>query len=244
MTGQIRPTAIVTGASRGIGRAIALALAKEGFDLVGVATKLDPSKPQLGLLEVAGLAEQHGAKFVPVKADIAVPAQHADIVEAALEHFGRIDLLVNNAGRAPQVRCDVLDTTPESFDRVWAVNTKGTFFLTQRIARQMIDRPPHPAGHPASIIFISSISAEVSSPSRAEYCLSKAAISQAARIFAHRLAEHEINVYEVRPGIIQTDMTAAVAQQYDQLFAAGLAPQARWGQPQDVAKAGGLAGSR
>ena len=154
-----------------------------------------------------------------------------------MEKFGRIDLLVNNAGVAPEQRLDILETTPASFDRVLSINLRGPFFLTQAVATQMIaQKKQHPESRP-SIIFITSVSAYMSSPSRAEYCLSKAGLSMAAAIFADRLSEFGINVYEIRPGVIKTDMTAAVEGKYDKLIGEGLIPQQRWGLPEDVGKA-------
>jgi len=146
-------------------------------------------------------------------------------------------VLVNNAGVAPERRLDILETSPESYDRLQTINARGPFFLTQKIARQMIKQVKENPESKPCIIFISSISASVSSPTRAEYCVSKAALSQAARVFADRLSEYGINVYEVRPGIIQTDMTAPVREKYDKLIAGGLIPQKRWGFPEDVGKA-------
>ena len=232
-----RPVAFVTGASRGIGRAIVLSLAHSGFDIVGNATTFDPQNTQAGLAEVQQRAAELGAAFHPAPGDIARLDLHRRLLSTALERFGRVDVLVNNAGVAPAERRDILETTAESFDRVVAVNTRGTFFVTQCFARHMLTQPREPAPVPPAIIFVSSISAYVSSPSRGEYCISKAAISHAATLFADRLAEFGINVYEVRPGIIATDMTAPVRSQYDRRIADGLVPQRRWGQPEDVGRA-------
>jgi NAD(P)-dependent dehydrogenase (short-subunit alcohol dehydrogenase family) len=230
-----RPVAFVTGAGRGIGRGIALALAGSGFDMVANDITYDSQKRAVGLAEVQDRVRQLGVDFEPAPGDIACLDTHESLLHGALERFGRVDVLVNNAGVAPQRRLDVLETTPESFDRVLAVNTRGTFFLTQRFARHMVSQPRGPVA--PAIIFISSLSAAVSSPTRAEYCVSKAAISQAAAVFADRLAAAGINVYEVRPGIIATDMTAPVKAEYDARIAAGLVPQKRWGQPEDVGRA-------
>lgn len=234
---KTRSIALVTGAGRGIGRGIALELSREGFDLAGVDILFDPDNLKSGLFEVKARVEENGVAFLPVRGDIANLGDHERILAEVLARFGRIDLLVNNAGVAPLVRKDILETTVESFDRVFGVNARGTFFFTQRIARQMISQvKENPEARPA-IIFITSISATMSSPLRAEYCISKAALSQAAILFADRLAEHGINVYEIRPGIIQTEMTAPVKEKYDQLIAGGLVPQKRWGYPEDVGKA-------
>ncbi|MDH7512432.1 MAG: 3-ketoacyl-ACP reductase [Clostridiales bacterium] len=234
---RMKPTALVTGAGRGIGRAIVLDLAREGYDIAGVDILYEPKNDKSGLFEVKACAEESGSVFLPVRGDIADLEGHGRILEEVLGRFGKIDLLVNNAGVAPAVRADILETAVESFDRVFGVNARGTFFFTQKIARQMIAQvQENPEARPA-IIFITSISASVSSPSRAEYCISKAALSQAAALFADRLAEHGINVYEIRPGIIKTDMTAPVKEKYDSLIAEGLVPQKRWGYPEDVGKA-------
>ncbi len=223
-----KPIALVTGASRGIGRAIAVSLARAGFDVAGGATAPSPA-----LTHTEASVVEAGSRFLPLTGDLADLDRHEAMVDSVLEHYGRIDLLVNNAGTAPEVRADILETAPASFDRVWQVNTRGTFFLTQRIARQMLRQENDP---PAAIIFISSISAVTSSPSRAEYCLSKAAVSHMAHLFADRLAEAGVNVYDVRPGIIRTDMTGPAAETYDALIAGGLIPQGRWGEPEDIAR--------
>jgi 3-oxoacyl-[acyl-carrier protein] reductase len=229
--------ALVTGAAKGIGRSIVLELAKNGFDIVGVDVLFDPTNTKSGLFEAKERSEEFKRDFFPIKGDISNLEAHDKIIRQALDRFGRIDVMVNNAGVAPEKRLDILETIPESYDRVLSINSRGAFFLTQKIARQMIKQVEEEKERKCCIIFISSISAYVSSPSRAEYCISKAALSMAARIFADRLAEYGINVYEVRPGIIQTDMTAPVKGKYDQLIAEGLIPQKRWGFPEDIARA-------
>ena len=231
-----RGVAFVTGASRGIGRSIAIELARSSFDIVGNARAFDAANPEVGLVEVQGQVEALGAAFVAAPGDIARLEEHERLLATALRRFGRVDVLVSNAGIGGE-RGDVLDAIPEDFDRVLAVNTRGPFFLAQRFARQMIEQSHDATLAAPAIIFISSISSHTSSPSRAGYCLSKAALSHAATIYADRLAEHGINVYDVRPGIIATDMTAAVQDEYDVRIADGLVPQRRWGQPEDVGRA-------
>jgi len=232
-----KKVALVTGAGRGIGRGIVLELVKNGYDAVGVDIVFEPGNREKGLFEVKERVEELGATFLPIQADISSMDDHDKILERTLEKFGKIDLLVNNAGVAPLKRLDILETTPESYDRLMSINARGPFFLTQKIASQMIKQVRQNPEEKPSIIFISSISAYVSSPSRAEYCISKAAVSMAAKIFADRLAEYGINVYEVRPGVIKTDMTAVVQEKYDKLISEGLVPQKRWGYPDDVGKA-------
>ncbi len=232
-----RPTALVTGAGRGIGRGICLELAREGYDLAGNDILYEPENTRTGLIEVKKKAEEAGAAFLPVPGDVSELKDHEAMIEAVLKRFGRIDVLVNNAGIAPEKRTDILETPPESYDRVLAVNCRGPFFLTQKVARLMVARlKTEPAPKPC-LIFITSISAAVSSTNRAEYCISKAALSQTATVFADRLSEAGINVYEVRPGIIATGMTAPVQERYDKLIAEGLVPQRRWGFPEDVGRA-------
>lgn len=236
-----RPVALVTGAGRGIGRGIVLSLAKNDFDIAGNDIIWEPENEETGLFELKRRVEELPVHFLPIKGDISSLSDHENIIKKTIETFGRIDVLVNNAGVAPLIRLDMLETTPESYDRLQDVNARGPFFLTQKVAVVMIDQikkgEKSAAGINPSIIFISSISAYVSSPSRAEYCISKAALSQMARLYADRLSEYEINVYEVRPGIIKTDMTAAVKEKYDQKIAEGLIPQGRWGNPEDVGRA-------
>jgi 3-oxoacyl-[acyl-carrier protein] reductase len=232
-----RPIALVTGAGRGIGRGICLELARSGYDLAGDDVVFEPDNARAGLFEVKKKAEESGAAFLPLAGDVADLREHDAMIEAVVKRFGHIDLLVNNAGVSPEKRVDLLETSPESYDRVMGVNARGPFFLTQKVARLMVARlKTEPAPKPC-IVFITSISAAVSSTNRAEYCVSKAALSQTATLFADRLSDVGINVYEVRPGIIATGMTAPVQEKYDKLIAEGLVPQKRWGFPEDVGKA-------
>lgn len=216
-----RPVALVTGGSRGIGRAIARALRRDGFE-VAVCDLRPPD-------------DGEGVAFFA--ADIARAEDRAALLETLRARFGRLDVLVNNAGVAPRVRADLLDTTEESFDFVLGVNLKGAFFLTQAAARWMVAQRGAVPGHRPCIVNVSSMSAYASSTNRGEYCLSKAGVSMATKLFADRLAEHGIPVHEVRPGIIRTDMTAAVQEKYDRLIEGGLLPIRRWGVPEDVAEA-------
>ena len=232
-----KPVVLITGAGRGIGLGISISCAEAGFDIAGVDIQFDPSNRDSGLFEVQRRADELNASFLPIKGDVSSLEDHEKICDEVFDFFGTIDVLVNNAGIAPEERKDILEITAESYDRVMSVNARGTFFLTQRIALRMIEQT-HKTDFPNTcIIFISSFSAEVSSPSRSEYCISKAALSQTARVYADRLSEFAINVYEIRPGIIQTEMTAPVREKYDKLINEGLIPQKRWGYPEDVGKA-------
>jgi NAD(P)-dependent dehydrogenase (short-subunit alcohol dehydrogenase family) len=230
---NLKPVAIITGASRGIGRAISLSLASEGFDIAAIARTPDSEC----MLSLQPDIEKRGAAFFPIGLDIAHTSLHDEAISSILERYGRIDLLINNAGVAPLERKDVLDLEEESFDRVTDINLRGPVFFAQRVAREMIWMKKQLADFKPAIIFITSISAYMSSTNRLEYCVSKSGLSMAALIFADRLAEEKINVYEVRPGLIETDMTARVKDKYDKLIAEGLIPQKRWGTPEDVSRA-------
>jgi 3-oxoacyl-[acyl-carrier protein] reductase len=232
-----RPVAVVTGASRGIGRAIALELSMAGYDIVGISRTLETTKIKKGLDELKPLIEANGTSFLPLHADIGDVETHSRLISEIEKAFGRIDILVNNAGVAPLKRLDVLETTTESFDRMLSINLRGPFFFTQVVSRQMLEKREIIKDYHPKIIFITSISAEVSSLNRAGYCISKSGLSMAARVFALRLAESGINVYEIRPGVVQTDMTAPVKERYDKLIDEGLIPMNRWGQPEDIARA-------
>jgi NAD(P)-dependent dehydrogenase (short-subunit alcohol dehydrogenase family) len=232
-----RPVALVTGARRGIGAAIAVALARTGFDVA--ITDLKEDADALATLE--GIKAAGGAG-VFLRSDLADTKDHARLVEEAVAQCGAIDCLVNNAGVASPARGDLLDMPLQAFDQVMAVNLRGTFFFTQAVARHMAAQA---AGKPRSIVTISSVSAELASPERGEYCVSKAGLAMVTRLFALRLAAHDIAVFEVRPGVIRTPMTAAVAEQYEQRIAAGLVPMGRWGEPEDIGDTvAGLASGR
>ena len=232
-----KPVAFITGGGRGIGRGIAIELAKEGFDIACNDIEFNPIDLTKGLFEVKEKVEGFNASFLPVQGDVSSVEDHERMLNIVLKEFGRIDVLVNNAGVAPLKRMDILDTTTESYDRVLSINSRGPFFLTQLIAGQMIKQVKKKSDYKPVIVFISSISADVSSTLRAEYCISKANLSMTAKLFADRLSEYNINVYEIRPGIIKTDMTAAVKDKYDKLIEEGLVPQKRWGYPEDIGKA-------
>jgi len=224
--------AIVTGATRGIGAAIALKLAEEGYAVVAVGTRAD-----LEVQDSINKIKNFGNPVLYVKGNIGESVDRKNIINSTLNSFGRIDVLVNNAGVAPKIRTDVLEITEESMDYVLDINLKGTFFLTQLAANIMIKETKEIEGIKPKIINISSISAYTSSTQRGEYCISKAGISMTTTLFADRLAEHGIKVYEVRPGIIYTDMTNKVEDKYTKLIEDGLTPIKRWGYPEDIANA-------
>ena len=227
-----RPVAVVTGASRGIGRSVALELASLGYDLV--INRAQEQQPEV-LEEVGALGAR--CEFAP--GSIAEPQVRRQVVELTKARFGRCDILVNNAGAAPLKRMDLLEATEESFERVLSINLKGPYFLTQLVANWMIEQRKQDSQRPLRIVNIGSISAYTSSPSRGEYCISKAGIAMMTKLYADRLAEYDIGVFEISPGIIETDMTRAVKDKYDRLIAEGLTPIRRWGKPGDVAKAVG-----
>ena len=228
-----KPVAVITGASRGIGRAVAIYLAAEGYDIAAIARSIDSAGMEILEHEVI----KRGSEFFPIGLDISCTRCQKEVVSNILERYGRIDLLVNNAGVAPLLRNDLLDMTEESYDRVMNINLKGPVFFAQKIAKEMVWLKEQIPGYKPVIVFITSVSATLSSTNRTEYCLSKAGLSMAALVFADRLSKEDIKVYEVRPGVIQTDMTAKIKDKYDKLIAAGLIPQNRWGFPDDIAKA-------
>ena len=225
-------TALITGAARGIGNAIAAQLASEGCAVV-IVDVFDEEK-------VAGNIDRvrfFGQPVLYLKGDITSGESRKKTVDAAVSTFGKIDILVNNAGVAPKVRMDMLETTEESMDFVLGVNLKGTFFLTQRVANSMLEKMKEFEDMKPVIVNISSMSAYTSSTQRSEYCISKAGVSMITTLFADRLADEGINVYEIRPGIILTDMTSVVKEKYDRLISDGITPIKRWGYPEDIANA-------
>ncbi|SFJ71842.1 3-ketoacyl-ACP reductase [Cellulomonas sp. KH9] len=240
------PVALVTGGNRGIGLGISRRLVADGFAVSILATREEPTDVLTELREAAG----DPALVRYVRGSVADLDDHRRYVADAVDAWGRLDLLVNNAGVAPTVRADLLDATPDSFDRVLGINLRGPYFLTQEFARRVIELrgpldalPEPPAGPVATVVNVSSISATTVSTNRGDYCVSKAGVAMATQLWAVRLAPEGIVVHEVRPGVIATDMTAGVTERYDALIAQGLAPVNRWGRPADVAGAVALLAS-
>lgn len=229
-----KPVALVTGGSRGIGRAICVELARSGYNIV---INFNENFSAAG--ETRGLIEDLGCVGEMCQADITSKSDRELLVEFSLERFGRIDLLVNNAGIAPPVRQDVLETTEESYDRILNGNLRAPYFLTQIVARRMIELLGAKAIERAMIVNVSSLRSYTAARNYGEYCISKAGVSMMTKLFAVRLAEHGINVYEICPGIIETDMTSgdATREYYNSRFAKGMTPINRWGRPQEVALA-------
>jgi 3-oxoacyl-[acyl-carrier protein] reductase len=227
MSAAPRPVALITGARRGIGRACGEALARVGFDIAATDLVIDDAAE-----EARNAFEAAGARAAFFIHDLAKIDDRAALVASVLERFEQVDCLVNNAGRGAIRRGDLLDLTPENYDVVMDVNLRGALFLTQSVARAMIAAGS--SVHPRSIVTITSVSAEMVSPDRAEYCVSKAGLAMATKAFAARLASENIAVFEVRPGIIRTDMTTPVADRYDGAIAGGLVPARRWGEAADV----------
>jgi 3-oxoacyl-[acyl-carrier protein] reductase len=228
------PVALITGASRGIGRGIALELARVAkhdlaINYAGNETAARECR------ELCQKASGGKARVEIIQGDISVAADRARMLDFVKQTFGRLDLLVNNAGVAPNVRADLLDAGEESFDRLIAINLKGPYFLTQAAAKLMIESEAL-AEFPKAVVNITSISAFTVSINRGDYCVAKAGLAMMTKLYAVRLAEFGINVFEIQPGVIETDMTGPVKEKYDALFKAGIAPIARWGQPSDIGK--------
>ena len=230
----MKKVALVTGGSRGIGLGIVEQLAGQGFDIA-----INGVRPEESVQAVLENIKALGVEVIYCQGNVALSADRAKILQEVKDHFGQLNILVNNAGIAPRERRDVLSTSEASFDEVLDTNLKSCYFLTQAAANWMIEQKESNPDFSGSIINISSISATVASVNRGEYCVSKAGISMVTQLFAARLGEYFIPVYEVRPGVIATDMTAGVKEKYDNLIAQGLCVQPRWGTPEDVGKAVG-----
>ena len=241
MLALMNPVALITGASRGIGRGIAEELARLGWDLViNYAAQHAAARQTAEQCVSLARASNKTIRAEFCQADIGSTAARRQVMEFTKAKFGRLDLLVNNAGVAPEVRADILEACEESFDRLLNINVKGPYFLTQLAANWMIDQLKTDGSGLSlrpKIIIISSISAYTASVNRGDYCIAKAALSMVTPLYAARLAEHGINVYEIRPGLISTDMTQPVKEKYDRLLDEGLTPIKRWGTPQDIGKA-------
>jgi 3-oxoacyl-[acyl-carrier protein] reductase len=232
MANREKRVALITGGTRGIGLGIARRLAEAGFDLA-----VNGRRDEADVADVLGNLRNAGAEVIYCQADVADAESRRQMVEAIRSKFSRLDVLVNNAGVAPDVRADLMDATEESFDHLINVNLKGPYFLTQLVARWMAEQKQADNGFAGVVVNISSISATVASTSRGDYCISKAGVAMATTLWATRLAEFGIQVYEVRPGVIATDMTASVQEKYDELIADGLTVEPRWGTPDDVGRA-------
>lgn len=225
----MKRTALITGGTRGIGLGIAKSLAAKGYDLAvnGVRKKEEVE-------DVLGLLASLGASVIYCPGDVGNAADRQRIVATAWQELGRIDVLVNNAGVAPRKRVDILELDEEGFDYVVNINLKGTFFLSQLVAQRMVSQRRADPEYKPCIITITSVSASVASTNRGEYCMAKAGLAMMTKLFAARLGEENIPVYEIRPGIIETDMTAAVKEKYDKLIEGGLTVEKRWGTPADI----------
>jgi len=259
------PVALVTGAGRGIGRGVALELARTGFS-VAINYRSNSEAAERTAEDCRNLAQGAGHKagreagytsgygagrgaereagratgqeFFPIAGDISEAEQRHEILRQTLERFGRIDALVNNAGVAPKERLDIVEASEESFERLMRINLQGPYFLTQAIVRYWLEDLRKPLLREGfKVVFVTSISADTVSLNRGEYCISKAGLAMAAQLWARRLAGEGIQVYELRPGIIETDMTEGVKEKYDPLIAGGLVPQKRWGYPEDIGRA-------
>ena len=227
----MKKTALITGGSRGIGLGIAIQLAKAGIDLA-----INGVRPKEEVEDVLQKIEELGVNVIYCWGDISKDKERDDILKRVKREYNQLNYLINNAGVAPKERFDLLKTTEESFENVLKTNLQGPFFLTQSVANWFIEQKQLNEDFIGSIINISSISATVVSVNRGEYCISKAGMGMMTQLFATRLGEYNIPVYEIRPGIIETDMTAGVKDKYDKLFENGLSVQSRWGKPDDIAK--------
>ena len=234
-----KPVAIITGGSRGIGRAIAIELAGLGFNIVinHYDFTADGKPDEKAAQKTSSDIVTKGVRCLALRGDVSSDTDRKALAKAVKDEFGRCDMLVNNAGVAPLKRIDLLEATEASFDRVLGINLKGPYFLTQLVAKWMIEQKKQYPDRSFRIVNTGSMSSYTSSPARGEYCISKAGVSMMTMLYADRLAESGIGVFEIRPGIIETDMTSVVKEKYDKLIAEGVTPIKRWGQPEDIAKA-------
>ena len=228
----MKKTALITGGSRGIGFGVAKCLAEEGFDLA-----INGVRDESNVTEALEELRSYGVKVVYCQGDISSTTSRNSIIEKVKIEYGQLNVLVNNAGVAPKERNDILKATEESFDYVIGTNLKGTYFLTQSAANWMVEQKQSGPEFSGCIINVSSISATVASVNRGEYCIAKAGLSMVTQLFAARLGEYQIPVYEICPGVIATDMTSGVKEKYDKLIGEGLTVQDRWGFPEDIGKA-------
>jgi len=226
---EYKRVALITGGTRGVGFGIAKSLAKEGFDLAVNGVR-DESLAEKSLKQLQGL----GARVIYCRGDIAVAKTRDSVIGKIKKYFGRLNILVNNAGVAPPNRKDILEANEEDFEYVIRTNLQGSHFMTQSVANWMIEQKKTDPDFKTCIVNISSISATVASVNRGEYCISKAGLSMSTQLFAVRLGEYNIPVYEIRPGVIATDMTSGVKDKYDRMIEEGLCVQKRWGMPEDV----------
>lgn len=237
MSGEKDPVVLITGASRGLGRGMALELASRGYSIViNYAGNRSAAEEAVELCQKQ--AKRATQRFIPIQADVGSKADRQRLVEETLSALGRIDALINNAGIAPRIRADIAEATEDSFEEIIRTNLQGPYFLTQQVAKHWLASsypPALPAGF--KILFVTSISAYTASVNRGDYCISKAGLAMAVKLWATRLADHGIQVFELRPGIMATDMTAGVKEKYDRLLAEGLVPQKRWGTPEDLGQA-------
>jgi NAD(P)-dependent dehydrogenase (short-subunit alcohol dehydrogenase family) len=225
------PTALITGGSRGIGLGIAVELAKARFNIV-----INGIRKQAVVQPILDGLKAFGVKVVYAQGDVSKKEDRKNILNTVLTEFGSVNVLVNNAGIAPRERADILEAKEEIFDEVLETNLKGPYFLTQLFANHMVEQKQKNKDFECCIINVSSVSATIASVNRGEYCISKAGIAMATKLWAARLGEYNIPVYEIQPGVIKTDMTEAVTEKYDKMFSEGLALQKRWGLPEDIGK--------
>ena len=226
-----KKVALITGGTRGIGLGIARALAANGFNIA-----VNGVRDETAVVEVIRDLESNDVEVLYVQGDIGIAKSRWNIIEAVSDRFGRLDVLVNNAGIAPQIRADILEADEDSFMELMRVNTAGPYFLTQSVAKWMIEQKALKDTFFGTIVFVTSVSAALASVNRGDYCMSKSALSMAAKLYATRLAKFGIKVYEIRPGIIETDMTNGVKEKYEKKFEEGLLLERRWGKPEDIGK--------